>query len=68
MVVTVYDPQRNVIKSWPKTAPLNVSTGRGFSSEEFQLSSEPNLGSWNIEAVDAEGESSRSSLRFDVDQ
>lgn len=54
MTVSVYDPMRNVVKSWPKSVPLNISKSRGFVSSEFQLSSQPNLGYWRIVAMETD--------------
>jgi len=54
-----------VIKSFPEAV---VEAELGFVADEFELSPEPNLGSWTIEAEDKDGRGDRTSFPFTVDQ
>lgn len=61
--LTITDPQSNIIKSWKA---LSIPANRGFISDKFELSIEPNLGDWSIEAQLNNRE--KETYRFSVDQ
>ncbi|XP_055346857.1 CD109 antigen-like [Paramacrobiotus metropolitanus] len=65
LTVQIRDPQNNIIKQYSNASDPNVL---GYFAGDVQLSSEPLLGAWKIEARSSNGENIIGSKEFSVDE